>query len=225
MLATSLRDAAGWPHGSLALVAADHAGEPLLLLSDLAVHSRNMAADPRVSLLVHAADADPLAGARATLLARAQHSEDPLRRARFIARHPAADTYAGFADFRLYHLVVERVHVIQGFGRIDWVGADQYRLDLGASDPLAEAEPAIREHMNADHGAALAAIWEAAFGPPTATPELAGVDPEGFDIRSDNQLKRLVFSAPIRDADGARRAFVALARAARASGAPRIAAS
>jgi putative heme iron utilization protein len=223
-LATSLREAEAWPHASLVLVASDHAGEPLLMLSDLAVHSRNMAADPRVSLLVHPAAGDPMAGARATLLARAHVSDDRRRRARFLARHPSATAYAGFADFRLYHLVVERVHVIQGFGRIEWVAGGRYRFTAPHA-ALVEAEADILQHMNADHGAALEAIAAQAWGPPPAPPTLVGVDPEGFDLMLGNRLERIEFPSPISDPEGARAAFVALARAARSPGIPRAAAS
>jgi putative heme iron utilization protein len=122
-------DAAGAPYASLVLVAADDAGEPLLLLSDLAEHSKNLARDPRASVLVEAADApgDPLAAPRATLLGRAVRVSDDATRARFVARHPSAALYAGFRDFATYRLAVDRVHLVAGFGRIEWIEGDDYR--------------------------------------------------------------------------------------------------
>ena len=113
----------GAPYASLVLVAADLDASPLLLLSDLAQHSRNIAFDPRVSLLLDGTEghADPLAGPRLTLLGRAEAVADPRLLARFAARHPSSALYAGFADFRLYRVAVERGHLVAGFGRIDWI--------------------------------------------------------------------------------------------------------
>ena len=124
-LATSQRDAGGWPFASLVLVACDPGGAPLMLLSDLAEHSRNIAADDRVSLLYDATAGldDPLAGARATVLGCAEPCPDAAARARFLARHPSAAAYAGFADFALYRVSVERAHLVAGFGAIDWIDA------------------------------------------------------------------------------------------------------
>ncbi|MGH7114295.1 MAG: HugZ family protein, partial [Stellaceae bacterium] len=128
-LATSLE---GAPYASLVLVAADLDASPLLLLSDLAQHSRNIAFDPRVSLLIDATGdhPEPLAGPRLTMLGQAEASKDPRLLARFVARHPSSGDYAGFADFRLYRVAVERGHLVAGFGRIEWIeGGD---LLLGA---------------------------------------------------------------------------------------------
>ena len=117
-LATSLN---GAPYASLVLFAVDVDASPLLLLSDLAQHSRNIAFDPRVSLLLDATQGhpDPLTGARLTLLGRALPADDPRCLARFLAHHPSSAGYAGFPDFRLYRVVIERGHLVAGFGRIE----------------------------------------------------------------------------------------------------------
>jgi len=128
-LATALAEAdngqGGWPYASLVLVATDEDGQPLLLLSDLAEHAKNIAADDRVSLLLDgtAGHEDLLAGPRLTLLGRAKIIDNPQARARFVARHASAATYAGFADFRCYRVTVERAHLVAGFGRIRWIEA------------------------------------------------------------------------------------------------------
>ena len=121
-LATSML---GAPYASLVVVAADLDASPLLLLSDLARHSRNMAFDPRVSLLLDGTEGhgDRLDRPRLTLLGRAEAVADPRLLARFTARHPSSALYAGFADFRLYRVVVERGHLVAGFGRIEWIEA------------------------------------------------------------------------------------------------------
>ena len=108
---------AGWPYASLVLVACAFDGAPLLLLSDLAEHTRNLRADGRVSLLFDAAEetGSRLAGARLTVLGRAAATEDVLARARFLARHPEAHAYAPMTDFRLYRVEPERAHLVAGF--------------------------------------------------------------------------------------------------------------
>src|SRR5690606_26293972 len=113
-LGTSDREEAGRPYVSLAMVALDQDATPLLLLSDLAEHTRNLRADPRVSLLFDATvdAALPLAGARATLQGQAAVTTDPRHLARYLARHPDAADYAGFRDFRLYAVTVERAHLV-----------------------------------------------------------------------------------------------------------------
>jgi heme iron utilization protein len=122
VLATAL---AGWPYASLALPAADADGNPLLLLSDLAEHAKNLKADPRCSLLFDGTHglADPLTGLRVTVMGEARPIEDTSLLARYVARHPSAELYAGFSDFRLYRMDITRAHVVAGFGRIRWVDA------------------------------------------------------------------------------------------------------
>lgn len=131
-LATILPDAAdggGWPYASLVLVATDRDGAPLLLLSELAEHTRNLGRDPRASLLVDGTGGleNPLTGARATLLGRVAPTADEAALERFIARHSTARIYAGFRDFRCYRFEIERAHLVAGFGRIEWVEGDRLR--------------------------------------------------------------------------------------------------
>src|SRR5579864_1091681 len=123
--ATLATAAAGWPFASLVLAALDDVGEPLLLLSDLAEHAKNIKSEPRVSLLYDGTAGldDPLTGPRVTVLGRARETTDTVRLDRFLARHPAAKLYAGFKDFRLYRIAVERAHLVAGFGKIHWVEA------------------------------------------------------------------------------------------------------
>ncbi len=132
-LATIERDGGG-PYASLVLVAADEDGSPILLLSDLAEHSRNLAADDRASLMVDgtAGLEDRLTGPRLTVLGRAIASAAPRHRARFLARHPNAAQYADFGDFRFYRIAVARAHLVAGFGRIHELGADDLLCPEGA---------------------------------------------------------------------------------------------
>jgi putative heme iron utilization protein len=117
---------AGAPYVSLVLVAFDADGSPLLLLSRLAQHTKNLLADPRVSLLFDGTTglADPLTGPRLTVLGQIESCADPAALERYIASHPSAEAYAGFSDFGLYKVMVERGHFVAGFGQIRWVEAD-----------------------------------------------------------------------------------------------------
>ncbi|MDE2165019.1 MAG: pyridoxamine 5'-phosphate oxidase family protein [Alphaproteobacteria bacterium] len=124
----------GAPYASLVLTADDGIGVPLLLLSDLAEHAKNLKRDSRASLLVETAQpaGDPLAAPRATFLGAAVRVADEAARAAFIARHPAAAGYAAFKDFAVYRFTVARIHLVAGFGRIDWLSGDDYRIAASA---------------------------------------------------------------------------------------------
>lgn len=134
----SLGDA-GAPFASFVTVAPDATGRPLLLLSQLAVHTRNVERDPRASLLLVAPGGeggDPLAGARLTLEGRIvkldrDSAEAREARAFFLARHPEAEGYAGFSDFAFYRLDIGGGHLVAGFGRIVSLSPDE----LGVAAP------------------------------------------------------------------------------------------
>ncbi len=114
------------PYASMITVSTATGGEPLFLISRLAWHTRNLEADLRASVLFQSTGtaADPLALGRISVMGRAQKTEDPAARARFLARHPEAEGYAGFADFALWRLAVEKGHYIGGFGRIGTIAGD-----------------------------------------------------------------------------------------------------
>ena len=219
-LATS-RD--GHPYVSLVALAFDYDASPLLLLSDLAQHSRNIAADNQVSLLFDGGAsqhprADPLAEPRLTLLGDAFRCDDASLLARFAARHPSATAYAGFSDFHLYRVEIGRGHLVAGFGRISWIEPDELRFRADAR-ALAAAELDIVAHMNADHADALE-LYAAHLLQRSGTGwRMTGIDPEGIDLRRDAETARLDFAArslgPALDPEAARRALVALAAEAR----------
>jgi putative heme iron utilization protein len=125
ILCTALANGDGQPYGSLVATAPDGDGSPLLFLSDLSEHSKNLAADPRAALVFTApeSDEDPLDRPRVTILGRIVRTDDDARWRRYVARHPAAEQYRTFRDFHLYRLDVSRVHVVGGFGVIRWIAA------------------------------------------------------------------------------------------------------
>ena len=222
-LATAGREPAGWPYASLVLVALDHDAAPILLLSDLAEHSKNAAGDERVSLLFDgtAGLAERLTGPRLSVQGRIAKSAEPRHRARFLARHPTAAQDAGFGDFHVYHIAVEGAHLVAGFGSIHAIAAADLIYDAPAA--LAAAEPDILAHMNDDHADAVALYANALCGIAGDGATLVGVDPEGCDLRVGARLARLAFDEPICDAQGARAALIALVRRARARAAERAA--
>lgn len=220
-LGTTMSGQSGQPYVSLVLAAFDHDATPILLLSRLAEHTKNLIGNDRVSLLCDGtADyAEPLTGPRVTLLGRAVRTDDPRHRARFLARHPSAEMYAGFGDFAFYHLAIERAHIVAGFGKIHWL--DDY-MYLGEMQALVDAEVDILEHMNADHADAVQLYASSLLGRGGDGWRLCGIDPEGCDLirageDEGNELARLNFGKTIATADEARTELVRLVKQARAA--------
>jgi len=209
----------GGPFASLVLSACAHDASPLLLLSELAEHTRNIKANPHVSLLFDATAGldEPLTGPRVTLLGELVRDGDPAHLARFCARHPGARQYAGFADFHLYRLAVTRAHLVAGFGEIRWIEAAGWRFDDAGAAALAAAEPDIVGHMNRDHADALALFATRLLGRPGGPWRMTGIDPEGCDLRVGGAVARLEFAAPVADGAGARTALIDRVNAARAA--------
>jgi putative heme iron utilization protein len=126
LLSTTSVHRPGYPYGSLAPFALSARGRPLLLLSGLAAHTKNLLADPRACLFVgdRTAAEDPLAGARVSLLGRAARvaeTDAADARARYVARHPRAEAYFALRDFALWELAVEEARLISGFGSMRWL--------------------------------------------------------------------------------------------------------
>ncbi len=213
-LATSMTEG-GWPYASLVLVACAQDATPLLLISNLAEHTRNLTAEPRVSLLFEATAGleNPLTGARLTLLGEAVRSEDAAERERFLRRHPEAELYAGFADFALWRVVPRRAHLVAGFGRIHWVEGEDLRDR--AEPALAQAEGGIIEHMNEDHADAIQLYAAKLLGLEGGGWRMTGCDPEGIDLRRRGETARLSFGRRVADAAAAREELVRLVKTAR----------
>ncbi|MEE6177257.1 HugZ family pyridoxamine 5'-phosphate oxidase [Mycobacterium sp. 050134] len=197
-------------------------GTPVLCVSNLAEHGRNLAGDPRASLSVvaSATDSDPLAGSRITLagmVIRPSDTELDAARAVYLSAVPAARFYVDFSDFSLWLLRVERVRWVGGYGRMDSATGDQYAA--AAPDPVAPAAVRASAHLNADHADALAAMARAFGGYPDAdTAVCTGIDRYGLDLRVRTPrgvaYTRVGFPAPLVSADQLRSATAELARSA-----------
>jgi putative heme iron utilization protein len=129
----------GTPYVSLVLVAWDERFRPILLISSLAEHTKNIDADGRASLLMTDDGADPLARPRMTVIGRfaaLTGDEAESARTRFVHSHPSAAGYATFRDFRVYRLEVETIRLVAGFGRQAWITAKEL-LEAAPSSPKA----------------------------------------------------------------------------------------
>src|SRR5215217_4055594 len=115
----TLMPGSGDPYCSLVNIATAADAAPLLLISKLAIHTKNILADPRVSLMIdERKEGDPLQGARVMLMGTAAATDDPDVQRRYLTRQPEAEMFAGFADFAFYKMNLKGVHLVAGFGRI-----------------------------------------------------------------------------------------------------------
>jgi putative heme iron utilization protein len=205
----------GAPYASLVLIALDLDASPLLHLSDLAQHTKNLNSDARASLLFDSAAPGPdlLAAPRLTLLGDIRPAEDGRALSRFMARHPSNLPYAGFRDFKLYRMTVTRGHLVAGFGRIEWIDGGDFRFagDLG---PLAAAEAALVEKLNQIHAGLLEHCARRLAACRGEGWRVTGIDPEGIDLRREGKAARLEFAAPAARPEAVRAALFGLAKAA-----------
>lgn len=224
---STLARSGGHPYGSLVAVATEPDGSPLLLLSDLAEHTKNLSADQRASILFDGTGTarGALTGARVTVVGRVVEAAAEPARQRYLARHPDAAGFIGFADFRLYALRVEWAHLVAGFGRIVRLDARDVTLDPATAFSLVDVEPGILAHMNEDHADALALLARREFqarqlgaGVPDADTQLwrmIGCDSEGFDVASGERALRIVFPEPVTTPDAVRKALTTMVQEAR----------
>jgi putative heme iron utilization protein len=209
----------GWPYGSLVMAACDHAARPLLLISDLAEHTKNLGSDVRASLLFDGTVGldSPLTGARVTVLGRLTPTDDAALIARYTGRHPESEMFLGFKDFHLYEMAVERAHIVAGFGLINWIDPADLLFDTSGFEELALAEADIVSHMNDDHADAVGLYATRLLGLESGDWMMTGVDPEGVDIRDGGRIARIDFENTVENAESARASLVKLVKAARAS--------
>ena len=204
----TLLPSSGGPYCSLVNVATAHDGSPLLLISKLALHTKNILSDARASLMLdERKEGDPLEGARVTLMGRMVATDDPRARSRYLARHPEAEQFAQFADFAIYRMEIDNAHLVAGFGRIVDLGRSDLLTDVRDAEALIEAEADAVAHMNADHRDALALYATRLLGAPAGEWRCTGCDPEGLDLRLGRDGLRLSFPQAVR-APGSLRAVL-----------------
>lgn len=222
MLSTQSVKHPGWPFGSVMPYSLTSDGSPLFLISGMAIHTQNVLADPRASLLAMQSgnEADPLGMARATLMgtvSRVENVPDDWRDG-YLARHPNARHWISFSDFGFFRLDVTQVYFVGGFGVMGWVPAEEYAV--AAADPLAEAAAAIIEHMNRDHADALREITRHFGNLAAEQVTMVSCDRLGFVVRARTAegMKglRIAFSEEVRSSEDARRVLVAMVKVSRA---------
>jgi putative heme iron utilization protein len=211
----------GDPYCSLVNVASAPDGAPILLISRLAVHTKNLLADSRVSLMLdERAPGDPLEGARIMLSGRAEEADGAGRdvlRQRYLNAHPSAETFVDFKDFSFFRINPTATHLVAGFGRIVDLKPEQFLTDVSDAAELIAAEQGAVEHMNEDHRDTMKLYATRLLGAETADWRCTGCDPDGMDMQADGaRTLRLEFPARVTGAGELRKTLVKLAEAARA---------
>ena len=211
VLSTHSIDVEGYPFGSIAPYTLNYDGEPIILISDIAQHTRNIKHNNKVSLTVFDSRADdPQAGSRLTWIGDAQPVDpsDTATRDRYLRYFPSAQSYFQTHDFSFYRIGLRRARFIGGFGEIYWIEPDTMLLN----NPFRETEHGIVEHMNQDHQKALFRYCELFNQEGAESVSMTGIDSEGFDLTADTRKLRIDFESAIHTTEEARAELVRLAR-------------
>ena len=224
ILSTHSARFAGYPFGSVAPFVLDHSCQPVILISNIAEHTKNIALNPKVSLLVFAGAEDLQANARLTLLGEAVKifkDEDTDLRIRYLRYLPQAASYFDMHDFAFYRIHIHQARYIGGFGKMSWLSDVDLFDGLPQSSPLASQETAIIEHMNADHSENLINSCRHFHNVEATNVQMLGIDCDGFDVIANTgdtpTMLRFDFEQQIHDAQSARVALVAMAQVAKAA--------
>jgi putative heme iron utilization protein len=219
-LATLMAES-GDPYCSLVNVASHADGSPILLISRLALHTRNIRADHRVSLMLdERTEGDPLEGSRIMLAGRAEQAgadDLPLLRRRYLNAHPSAEALVNFSDFSFFRIRPSGAHLVAGFGRIVDLKPDQFLTDISDAGALLEAEQGAIDHMNADHRYAMNLYATKLLGAEAADWRCTGCDPDGMDMQAGTKALRLDFPRRIVTPAALRQTLKELADQARAA--------
>jgi putative heme iron utilization protein len=214
----TLMPGSGDPYCSLVNIATATDGSPLLLISRLALHTKNILADPRVSLMLdERKEGDPLQGARVMLMGVAAKTESADARRRYLAYHPEAEMFAGFGDFSFYDITLKGAHLVAGFGRIVDLKPADLLTDLGGAEALIAAEPEVIAHMNADHAETCRLYATKLLGAADGDWRCVGCDPDGLDLQSGRIGLRLPFPQRVTQRGVLRAVLKQMAERARAS--------
>src|ERR1700722_6548266 len=221
-LSTLSRRQPGFPFGSVMPYGLDADGRPVFLISTMAMHTQNLQADPRSSLLVTQPDAsgDPLGASRVTLMGNALPIPKPEvaeARSLYLIRYPNSKHWVDFEDFSFYRMDVMDVYYVGGFGVMGWVPAPEYYE--GQPDPLADTASAIIQHMNTDHADALKLLARAFAGIEPEEAAMTSVDRLGFHVRLKTpdgmRGARIGFSREVGSAEEARNVLIEMVALAR----------
>lgn len=218
----TLMAGSGDPYCSLVNIACHFDASPILLISRLALHTRNILGDDRVSLMLdERAAGDPLEGARIMLAGKAEEARGDdvaVLRRRYLNVHPSAEAFVDFKDFSFFRIRPAGLHLVAGFGRIIDLKPGQFMTDISDAAALLEAEQGAVEHMNADHREAMNLYATKLLGAEAADWRCTGCDPDGIDMQAGPNALRLDFPERVTSAAELRKMLVRLAAEARAKG-------
>ena len=211
VLSTMSVDVPGYPFGSVTPYCVDRDCQPIVYISGIAQHTRNIIANPKVSLTIVEANGesdDVQARGRLTLMADARPADraDTEIRDRYLRYFPSAVQYEGTHDFSFYRLNLVRARFIGGFGQIFWLTPEELCLRNPFSS---QEESSIVRHMNRDHAAALATM---AGSDASALVTMTGIDAEGFDAIQSGRKRRFTFDRPVRSTEEARQMLISMSR-------------
>jgi len=217
----TLMTGSGDPYCSLVNLASHPDGSPILLISRLALHTRNILTDARVSLMLdERSQGDPLEGSRIMLAGRAEQAGDDdaeLLRRRYLNAHPSAEVFVNFKDFSFFRIRPSAAHLVAGFGRIIDLKPEQFLTDISDAGTLLEAEQGAIDHMNADHRDTMNLYATKLLGAEPADWCCTGADPDGLDMQAGTQTLRLDFPQRIVTPTALRQVLKQLADHARAA--------
>jgi putative heme iron utilization protein len=209
VLSTISVDVPGYPFGSVTPYCFDENGQPIVYISHIAQHTRNIMADPRLSLTVVEEDMnsdDVQSRGRVTCIANGRQVDESVENAGVSARYfryfPSSRQYDRTHDFTFFRLELVRIRFIGGFGQIFWLDPGEFTAKNPFS-PVQELQ--IVQHMNNDHAGALKRYC----GGVAAT--MVGIDSDGFDVLKSGKKVRFTFQTPIHTMNDARRALSAMA--------------
>ena len=212
-LATHSHRMQGFPYASVVPLMLDHEASPIMLLSRLAEHTKNIEADERVSMVAHAPGDDVQAAPRLTLLGSCRRTGDGRRLAeRYVRYFPGAAQLLEL-DFDFYRVTVTALRYIGGFGSAHWLDAESIRPP---SDALVDLESSMLEYANTMHAQDLRDCCRRVHATQARAVRMIGLDCDGFDARADSQLLRFEFAESAHDPESVRSALAALIREGRA---------
>ena len=223
ILSTQSLKFSGYPFGSVTPFVLDHNCHPIILISSIAEHTKNIINNPKVSIVVFEKNEDLQANARLTLIGEAVQIDknDENLMSRYGRYFPESIGYFDVHDFQFYCINIKHARYIAGFGKMGWLNADALNKPQNneANLAIAELEDSMIEHMNADHQISLVQYCQYFYHVNPADVLLIGVDTDGFDveatIENNTKILRFNFAAPIFDSYSARKAFVAMSKVAK----------
>ena len=225
-LSTLSRKQPGFPFGSVMPYGLDDHGRPIFLISTMAMHTQNLQADARASLLVTQDDTggDPLGASRVTLVGNVlplPEWEVAEARELYLARYANSKYWVDFEDFSFYRMDVVDVYYVGGFGVMGWVSASEY--DRSQPDPLADSMAEIIQHMNADHKDALVLLAKKFARTESQEATITAVDRLGFHVRMKTRDgirgARIAFLREVNSPAETRKALVEMVQQARSQAA------